>query len=191
MSVLATCKAQDVDKVLALLAAGADARACGWDGQTALHFAARHGLTSLVEPLLAAGAQLEAWDGRVEATPFLDACAAGHEGMALTLLAAGADARAVDNLGETALHLAAAKGLASLVARLLAVGVDLEAKDTFFDMTALAKACVIGHEAMALALLAAGADACAVDSTQRTTLHFAAQRGLASLWRRWWQQVLD
>ena len=178
------CKRESVEAAtqnpMALLAAGANACAVDKCCQTALHFAAENDLASLVSPLIAAGARLEAKVGRYGTTALLYACANGHEDTALALLAAGANARAVDGERRTALHWAARKGLASLVPRLLAAGVELELAAEDFGSTALLDACDNCYEEVALALLAAGASAHVPRHDGYTALHFAARKGLAS-----------
>jgi hypothetical protein len=60
----------DVNRVVRLLASNGElARARDGEGATALHHAAFHGHRSLVEILVAAGADLNARDGEHDATP--------------------------------------------------------------------------------------------------------------------------
>ena len=68
------------------------------------------------------------------------------------LLDAGCNAAAMNNRGQTALMIAAAKGHAVLLPRLLAGGVRLEARDEA-GMTAFLHACARGQAACVGALL--------------------------------------
>ena len=81
------------------------------------------------------------------------------------------------------LILAAASGDAALLARLLARGAELEARDAH-GFTALHCACAKGQLECAEALLEAGCDAAAVASNGRTGLMLAAGGGHAALLAR-------
>jgi ankyrin repeat protein len=123
-----------------LLDHGAEVGASSETGFTPLLFAAQDGDPEMVRTLLAAGASVneatppptftEAYDSyslktrRVLAnpeappggtTPLLMAAASGHEAIALDLLEHGANPKAADVNGTTALHYAALKGLVMLV----------------------------------------------------------------------------
>jgi len=77
--------------------------------------------------------------------------------MVALLLELGADPRAQDESGWTALMVAAMQGHVRLASMLLASGADLEAKDSD-GRTALLRACGEGHTAMVAMLLERGAD---------------------------------
>lgn len=129
--------------VSALLRAGADANARTGTGLTPLFFAARRGDLASAQALIAAGADVNAAapDG---STPLLVAAAginaitasdyrmvplsSGHEALALALLRAGANDRAADSLGLTALHAAVETDKLALVDALIAKGTDLNAR---------------------------------------------------------------
>ena len=76
-------------------------------GEGFLHVAAAAGLAEEVAWLLERGASLELKDG-ARRTPLHAACCAGRWAVALALLEAGADAKAVANGAQTALHFVAA-----------------------------------------------------------------------------------
>ena len=95
-------------------------------GEGFLHLAAAAGLAEEVAWLLERGASLELKDG-ARRTPLHAACVAGRWAVALALLEAGADAKAVANGAQTALHFVAAnasgrKGRLAVVEALLDKG---------------------------------------------------------------------
>lgn len=102
-----------------------------------------------------------------------------------TLLSAGTDIDARDRYGQTALMLAAHHGRLQAVETLLRHGAnpDVAAK---FNLSALMLAIVAGHEAVAGALLCAGADlelrgTGAPGFWNKTAYDLAAERGMAAL----------
>ncbi|XP_049796028.1 uncharacterized protein LOC126212646 [Schistocerca nitens] len=94
-----------VGQLRALIAAGADVGARGWDGGTAMHGAARGGNVEAARLLVGTGAALDAWNGGGW-TPLHVAAAYGHAEVAAALLDAGADRGATDSGGWTALDIA-------------------------------------------------------------------------------------
>lgn len=102
-----------------LLAAGAAADARNRDGATPLAQAAFHGQTACVQQLLAAGADVSGADNDSD-TPLL--WAASHNEQPDTvalLLGACASVAETNRFGETALHLAAKKGLTAVLRALV------------------------------------------------------------------------
>ncbi|GFO39900.1 LOW QUALITY PROTEIN: ankyrin repeat protein [Plakobranchus ocellatus] len=87
--------------VEALLSAGADPNKSNDNGKTALHLAAD---TEIISLLIQAGADLEARDDRGQ-TPLLRAAYRGKTGVINVLKKYGADMVAVDNEGNSALHI--------------------------------------------------------------------------------------
>jgi len=88
-----------------------------------------------------------------------------------TLLAEGADARAMTKDGQTAMHMASRS---QLVAVLQAAGADVNAKDKRGRTTLHSAAGVFLSSDMVSTLLAAGAKARAADKAGQTALHRAA-----------------
>ncbi len=133
------------------------------DGNTALHWAAWNGHTAVVEALLAAGAAVDATDGRAGNTALMKAAYNGvnemHDATARALLGAGADVDAKNVFGLTPLMNAAmSHGRKEMIEVLLQDGgADVHARDQG-GVTALHKAAYKGHNGAIEALLAAGAD---------------------------------
>jgi ankyrin repeat protein len=101
------------------------------DGWTPLHLAAFFGRGDAVDVLLAAGADVRAVSRNHEGNMPLHAALAGRGvgRISTALLARGADVRATDAGGHTALHHAAFRDDAGLVNTLLAHGADPAAKN--------------------------------------------------------------
>ena len=109
---------------------------------TALHRAAEEGHLAVVEQLLAAGAEVNAWaaisggEGYGAGwTPLHGAAVKGHLAVVERLLAAGAEVNTVASsawtarISGTALHQAAAQGHVAIVERLLTAGTDAHLED--------------------------------------------------------------
>ena len=90
-------------------------------------------------------------------TPLLFAAQSPHLGVLELLISRGADIHARNNSGETALHLAAWYGHASVVQVMLEAGSNIEAKDKWCGETPLFKAAANGHTAIVIFLLQRGA----------------------------------
>src|SRR5688572_18819717 len=105
----------DVAAVRAAIAKGADVNVAQGDGMTALHWAAEHADSAMTATLLRAKANVSATTRIAEYTPLHIAARAGAASIARSLLAAGADARALTSSRATALHFAGASGDASIV----------------------------------------------------------------------------
>ena len=120
----------DAAGVQLLLRHKARANARDARGRSALHDAAAAGHAGVCRALLDAGADVEARDGEGR-TPLLDAARAGALDALDVLLAAKADPLATDGNAANALHLACAAEHAApeLVQRLLALGIDPQARD--------------------------------------------------------------
>lgn len=135
---------------------GAEVAARDKSDMTALHEAAANGRDGAVR-LLLDWIDVETKDDQ-GATPLHWAATGGHEAAARMLLEKGANARATDNEGRTALHYAA------------------EAKNTS-GTDALHRAAKEGNVVVMRSLLAEGADVNSRDSTGATALHWAAAWG--------------
>jgi len=110
------------------------------------------------------------------AGPIHDAAKADDAKQVEALIAAGADVDEKDAAYNTALHLAADKGLKDVVQVLVAHGANIDAKDVS-DLTALQLAALGDHEAIVELLIAAGADVNATDSVGITVMDEATRRG--------------
>lgn len=85
---------------------------------------------------------------------------------------------ATDDDGRTCLHTVAACGKVGLLQVFLQHGCGVSVNKQDEDgWTPLLSAASGGHEGTAQLLLGAGADVCAVNSTQRSALHYAASKG--------------
>jgi ankyrin repeat protein len=109
-------------------------------------------------------------------TPLLEAARNGHSSMVNQLLKDGADVKAQDKDGLTALHLAAGHGHKDTMIVLLNSGADVKPQDKD-GWTALHRAAWYGHKDTAIALLNSGADVKAQDKDGWTALHLAASYG--------------
>ncbi|ALN88283.1 ankyrin repeat domain-containing protein [Lysobacter capsici] len=170
------------DAVMTLLANGADPRLADLDGNTPLHHAARSSDPGVAALLRDAQADLDPLnhDGL---SPLGVACASGNWRLAKFLLERGAKTEQAD--GVPAL-LAAAGGEEDDPAGallLLKHKARIDARDGQ-RRSALHAASFAGHLDIVTALLAAGADANAIDRLQRTPLLEAARGGRAAVLER-------
>lgn len=118
----------DLAKVKASLASGADVNAQNETGATALLMAAAYGQTDMVNQLLAAGADPNIAGNRGD-TPLASAIRANYLNIAIALLDHGADPKAYQNADSPyprmdALPRAAVQGQTDVVELLLKLGVD-------------------------------------------------------------------
>lgn len=120
----------DAERVVSLLADGADVEARTRNGITPLAVAALGGSAPVVAALLAAGADPNAVSGEGE-TPLMQAALNGAPDTLNLLLEHGADPNAAEAYrGQTALMWAAASGNEQAVAMLLASGATIDAQST-------------------------------------------------------------
>lgn len=163
-------------------------------GDTALLAAIRHNHVSVVQALLAAGADTTRVNRRNEA-PILVAAEVGNPQVVSALLAKGASANAREHdnygggavtmaLGElgrnTPLIVAAQRGHADVVSALLAGGAQIDAVG-LMDRTALAWAVERGQVPVVRLLIAGGANVNVSDMTGQTPLMLAAGNGNETL----------
>ena len=135
---------REVETVLAKDPAAA--RACGADGFTALHYAAHLGWEGIARALVTSGADVNAHSRNgLDVTPLQSAVAGRRLEIARFLLERGADAKARQEEGSTALHAAAFDGNADLVRLLLDHGADPMARQTADGKTPLDLAVERGH----------------------------------------------
>jgi ankyrin repeat protein len=147
----------DGKAVSELLQRGADARAVGADGSTALLWAAYNADTGMVDALVAAGADVDGAN-QYGITPLLQASLTGDAAVIGRLIAGGAATELAHPDGMTPLMAAAQAGRIEAVEILLEHGADPNASDRFQAQTALMWAAAEGHADVVDALLVAGAD---------------------------------
>src|SRR5688500_12446745 len=158
-----------VDAVRALIGAGADVRASGNGGLTALHLAADNAAKTRL--LLDAGADVNV-ASQLGRTPLMVAASVnGGAEVVRLLLAKGADVNAVDNNGVTPLISAANVDNREAAKLLLARGADphLQAR-TGHPSTALMGAATNGNLELVRALLARKVDIAAVSADRTGTV---------------------
>lgn len=148
------------DRVAALLATDRSlANTYTADGFTPLDLAAFFGHRSIVDVLLAHGADVNATSRNATGyTALTGAVASGHAEIVAALLAAGANAAHRYGPGFTPLHEAAAGGKKEIVRLLLTRGADVNAK-TDDGRTPLMMALEKGHEGLVALLREHGATA--------------------------------
>jgi ankyrin repeat protein len=149
-------KRNDVEKVKALLAGGANVNAKTDRGQTALHCAPEYDAKEVAEVLLAKGADVNAKDN-IGKTPLHIAASFNAKGVAELLLAKGADVNAEDLVGTTPLHVAAYYIAKEVAEVLLAGRANVDATNCV-GLTALHVAAQNNAKEVAELLLAKGAD---------------------------------
>jgi ankyrin repeat protein/serine/threonine protein kinase len=191
----ASGKYGDIDRVRALIEAGANVNAKNNGGWTALMFASwKDGDVDRVRALIEAGAQVNAADNDGW-TALLFASKNGDGERVRALIEAGADVNAKDNNGRTALMYTSGNidcGLifgpsdVDTVRALIEAGADVNAVDKD-EKTALMCAsgagcgisdfCFGGDVERLRALIEAGADVKTVDNSGRTALMFACREG--------------
>lgn len=148
--------------------------------QQLLFEAARLGRIDMIDPLLKAGADINAYDDR-GFTPLILAAYNGQLAMVETLITKGADACRPDrDQGNTAQMGVAFKGEDGIAARLLKAGCDVNARNKA-GQTALMMASLFNRQAQVDMLLAAGADRSIQDAAGRSASSVAANQGNAAM----------
>ena len=135
-----------------------------FETSTPLYYAARFGINSMVKMILAVqGTQdLEVRGGRRGSTPLHAASSRGCFEVVQTLLGAGANPNAVNEMGESVLHYATGGGRPNVVKALLDAGADPNSRDRH-GRTSLSYGLKHGHRFCIMALLEAGADTTNID----------------------------
>lgn len=127
------------------------------------------GLEDVVALLIDAGADVNAstfddeGDPEYTLTPLMASCKSRCEKVTLRLLAAGADVRLNDSLGQTVLHIVAYEECVSLISPLVAHGALFDVIDDEDSETPLSSAAACGHMEVCRELLACGASVHAFD----------------------------
>jgi hypothetical protein len=148
--------------------------------QQLLFDAARLGRTDMIDPLVKAGADINAYDDR-GFTPLILAAYNGQLATVEALIARGADAcRADRDQGNTAQMGVAFKGEDAIAARLLMAGCDVNARN-HAGQTALMMASLFNRTAQVEMLLKAGADRTIHDAAGRSASSVAADQGNAAM----------
>ncbi len=174
-----------LENVERLLAEGRDPNALGAGGWAPLHRAAFPGHARIVEPLVAAGADVnlpvQAVKDTDGDTPLHIAAAQGRLAMVRALLEAGAEERR-DGQGWTPLHRAALGGKADVATYLIEKGFNVRAKahDGWTPLHAAAGAVYDGSFDILEMLLERGADPNARCAEGWTPLHAAAAQGMSA-----------
>lgn len=119
----------DLDQVKHLIASGVDVNAKDPTRLTALDYATFMDHRSVVEALIAAGADVNVREDAYGLTPLHMAAKLGHRELAELLIANGANIDARADGGGTPLHWAALMGLKPLAELLIAKGANVNVKD--------------------------------------------------------------
>lgn len=148
--------------------------------QELLFDAARLGRADMIEPLVHAGADVEAHDPKGY-TALILASYHGSLDTTQALLTAGARVDAPDQpRGNTALMGVAFKGFAQIVACLLRAGAAVNQRNRA-GQTALMMAALFGHAAIVEELIEAGADATLQDAVGNSARWVADQQGNSAM----------
>ena len=150
-------KAQDLEAVRSLVAAGAEVNVSQGDGATALHWAAHRNDLATANLLIEAGADVNLAND-LGATALWLAAINGSASMVARLLEAGANPNAPLKRGETPLMTAARSGNSQAVEQLLQYGADVNAAEHERGQTALMWAVAQQHAAVARLLIEHDAD---------------------------------
>ena len=131
---------------------------------TPLYYAAKFGINSMVKIILAMQGtrHLEVRGGRFGSTPLHVASYSGHFEVVQTLLAAGANAKEANAIGESGLMWAAVERRLDIMKALLDAGADPNRRDGH-GRTPLFYVFKHGHRGCLMALLEAGADTIDID----------------------------
>jgi len=148
--------------------------------QQLLFDAARLGRIDVIPALLAAGADIEAYDPKGY-TPLILASYHGHRKATAMLLDEGASVDQHDAArGNTALMGTAFKGYGALVALLLDRGADPNVTNNA-GQTALMMASLFGHQAIVDRLVRSGADTGMMDAAGNSAVSLAQGQGNAKM----------
>src|SRR5262249_42118825 len=130
----------DVDLVQTLLYAGANAKATTRIGAyTPLLLAARNGNAEVIDPLVKAGADVNAATSN-GTTPLMFASASGNVALVQALIERGANVNATESVrGLTPAMFAAASNRAAVLGLLAQQGADLKATSKVTDLAALSR----------------------------------------------------
>jgi ankyrin repeat protein len=156
-TLLAALEAGDHATALQRLEQGADAKARGPDGTTALMWAAYYEDVDMVRRLIKAGVDVNA-QNEFGASALSEAAITGSAPIVEALLDAGADANLQNPEGEAPLMIVARTGNVEAAALLLEAGADVNAKEEWGGQSALMWAASQSQPAMVKLLVSHGAD---------------------------------
>ena len=141
-----------------------------------LHCAAKSGDMTMLQRLIAEGADVNQQQGESRYTPLHSAAMKGHAQAINALVKAGATVNATGEDGDTPLLSAAAGGHTQAVAALVNAGADVNLADEVVG-TPLHSAARMGHAQVITALVSAGAAVNRRELCSGTPLHAAASSG--------------
>ncbi|MDU8942346.1 ankyrin repeat domain-containing protein [Ovoidimarina sediminis] len=181
----AAAAAGDAAAIRQLVAEGAELEARDRRGRTAVHVAAFASEAEALRALAEAGADMNALEGQAYDAVTITAVADDPEIMSLAIALGNDPGLVTSPYDGTALIAAAHLGHAEVVRRLIAAGAPLDHVNNL-GWTALIESVVLGdggpdHQAVARALLAAGADPELGDRQGATPLALAEARGYAEM----------
>lgn len=156
-------------EILRLVVRASQVKLTGERGEAALGRAARSQKTDLVQFLLDSGAEVNSRDPGQGSTPLMSAVRNGSFENARLLLRKGADSKARDNSGRTALWYAATSENTGFITLLREYGADVNTSDNA-GRTALMHAAELCYTWDIQTLLDAGADPTVQDKRGRTVL---------------------
>lgn len=179
-------KANDAEKVKALIASGAKLEARDGGQRTALLAATRANAIDAARVLIAAGADVNAKDN-IRDTPYLYAAAEGRLEILRMTLEAGANLKDTNRYGGTGLIPAAHHGYPENVRELLKTDIDIDHVNRL-GWTALLETIILSdggptHQNILKQLIDAGANVNLADGEGVSPLAHARQRGYAEMIR--------
>ncbi len=158
-------RTNNVDAVVAAIAAKEDVKQHSADGTTALHWAVYNGNVELTKVLIKAGAEVKARND-YGSSPMSEAGVLGSTSLLKLLLDAGADVESPTLEGQTALMSTVRTPHVDAARLLIAHGANVNASEKWRGQTALMFASAQSQPEMVELLLQKGADPDAVSSEQ-------------------------
>ena len=158
-----------------------DINASDSNGDTSLHWAARNGDSTVVDVLIAVGANVNMnMVNDIGDTPLHWAARNGDLTVVKALIAAGATVNRVSYYGDYPLHKAVSNGDATVINVLIAAGGNMDIASEF-GWTPLHYVAHIGNLEIANLLINKGADINVTDSNGSTPLHLARRKNASTV----------